>query len=260
MTSPRDSEQFLTAFFGTFEFEKNFEVHDHPWMSQLKADILLLSVFDDIAWCIEELADNPRLLLVDLELREEFLKFDVGQLRGIFNTVALPMWEHPDATIQPKFDVTGPRQHKGGSFECNLKCQDENTCTMTFETQQALLQHQYTAMYLGGEHATMTSLSKLVKTNQCPFCKTIFASTQIASNHVRHAFTHDRCLTEQTTLQHSLNDISEDIQCDLLRKHLNNNESCISLNKLQLAHLSTRTTKKHPRHYRQYLTSQTQLV
>ena len=85
-----------------------------------------------------------------------------------------------------------------------------------------------------------------IHTNSIKSCKTCLHTRQMldGTNHITTC-------TERHFRRHSMRP---------LRKHLNHNESRIGLNKLQLAHLSTRTTKKHTCHHRQYFIPQTQLV
>ena len=73
LKEPERHEQFFAAMFSPIKCEKAV---DHPWLTQLKNDLMMLEKFDDLCWISECCACEPQCLLVNKELRKQFIDAD----------------------------------------------------------------------------------------------------------------------------------------------------------------------------------------
>ncbi len=58
---PLNHQVLITAMFAKFDFEP--DVYVHPWLLQLRTDLLGLSYIDDASGVLDAIGDNPLLLL-----------------------------------------------------------------------------------------------------------------------------------------------------------------------------------------------------
>ena len=87
VAEPHLHELYLTAVFGHFSFEDKKLDHTragltHDWTTQLIADIDALDVIEDAQYLVSEYQGEPLRVIMCHELREQFCKVDVGQLRA----------------------------------------------------------------------------------------------------------------------------------------------------------------------------------
>ena len=81
LIKPDFHAQYFTAMFGHFKFERIRLQHKrqgntHEYMTQLIDDLQCLDELDDAAWILDAMGDYPLKLVLDPELRSEFLRVD----------------------------------------------------------------------------------------------------------------------------------------------------------------------------------------
>ena len=185
---PLHHEVVLSALLGKYVFEN--EVVTNPWTEMFCEDILQCQFLDDMVDVCEFLKPKYeknggvalRDLFQDKELREDFTKFDVHQLKSMEVTGApclkllvgdsfLQLVDHPNR------------------YQCDMVKEDGMVCGKEFNTRRGLKIHQH---WMHKQNMDITA-SCIVQNKQCPFCETWFTHKASAVNHVRSAIQNGVC-------------------------------------------------------------------
>ncbi|CAE7468839.1 mocs3, partial [Symbiodinium sp. CCMP2456] len=163
--------------FGSFSFESNEQflqdgtlaTHANPWLRQLLDDVNSLRQHGDSAH-VPHQVDGKLQRLFNADVINDFLYVDVSVLRRQTLTVCIP----PPGYQCPPASDTQEEPEVLDQHVCSLLKADGSVCDRAFLSQQALRIHQ--AKTIGGEHGQPDIATQIVVTNQCLFCRRVFAN------------------------------------------------------------------------------------
>ena len=198
----QDSEThdlYLSTLFGQYIFEDPVSTsYANPWIKQYYEDIKAVSHFDGMCWIWDNLSESLIELVNNSEVREEFIKFDMSELRAqeVCHAICFSNYiESIDSQAQAvahKDDIM---------YSCDLCLSSGEQCKAKFNNMRKLVIHQRMAKQ--HKHAYI-HLHSFVITNQCPWCETIFSSQTAAIQHARASMKHDRCIPMLSHFKHKL--------------------------------------------------------
>ena len=178
---PDEYVQFLIIFFGSFPFEHctrhcwqgdgQLGSHPHKWAKQLVKD---LEVAADIAQSDElaAAARSPKLLFLDADVCDSFLRLDMRMLAATFNTVSIPPPGAVPAPPVPPPPAQVLDDELREVLRCDLQTAAGSVCGRTFLDKRALVAHQVHST-CGGEHGVPSLARQLARFNQCVACNAI---------------------------------------------------------------------------------------
>ena len=195
LRAPHLHSYVFAVIFGHFKFERGPPLQEdgtvsdsaHPWLHQLVDDIEALREVDDLAHVPEQVDRRPLRLFMG-DVKHDFLHMDVTMLRRKFLCVSIPPPEYQAERLEAvEADEPDPDLHV-----CECLLADGTMCGRFFKTARALAQHQ-TCFRNQGLHGTPSLEAQLVVTNQCLFCREVFANTFATRRHVRAALLSQHC-------------------------------------------------------------------
>jgi len=164
---------------------------------QYHRDIHALNQFDGMIWVCESLDDTLIQLINNAEVREQFVEYDVSELRAselhanAHDIISIDHLDH--AVIEHAIEER--------SFHCTMQTKSKVPCLSVFNSARALALHISKSKNHAHEHVR---LHAFVLTNQCPWCESVFASNMSAFNHARHAIERDGCVVDKAFLPKKL--------------------------------------------------------
>ena len=165
----------------------------NPWVQQLFADVLSL-LFLESAVDLREEWDRSVLSLFG-KFAESFQKIDLNEARATHWSTAISPGAKGEKNNETVEDVEHP-------FTCLLVTAAGQTCGLTFATWRGLTSHQRRPS--GGTHGIRHLASLLTVTNACVLCGTTCKSKWAASDHLKRAIRHQRCVLDMTHAHVSL--------------------------------------------------------
>ena len=192
---PTRHSNLLAVMFGSFSFERNRPLDRsgclssaaHPWLQQLVEDVETLRDIPDTEY-IPEAMDRKPLQLFSPEVAEDFLRCDFTILRRKFLCVAIPPPEFEMHDAPPPLATLDDSD----MHVCNMQWPDGSDCGRRFESQRALAIHQ-AALQRQKQHGQLSLEAQLVVTNQCLFCRQVFANIFSTRRHVSAALHTQQC-------------------------------------------------------------------
>jgi hypothetical protein len=120
----------------------------------------LLAHVECLAEYAEQISNDPKCLISDAFLSQNFVEADLSIIKERFISVAVPPPEHKDAQ-----DIIVMNPNK--DFVCLDITKDGSVCGKVFRDFKALQLHRINGTLSGGEHGCLT-VASLVITNVCP--------------------------------------------------------------------------------------------
>ena len=124
---------------------------------------------------------------------QRFNNIDVRIIRRAYHTVSIPPPKENERAQQqetePKRDIiTEQEEHK--CYECQVTVRGKY-CGEKFKNKKALLCH------MRFQHKVSHLIKCMVRTNECPYCRSTFASQQTVQQHAVQAIISKTCKTDQ---------------------------------------------------------------
>jgi hypothetical protein len=164
-------------------------------LQMLHIDLLELRNHDDFNAVFP--ISSVKELFEDKDKAGIFVRLDVVVLIDSFLSHAVPD-EGVEEEVRPVVDgVT--------DFECLLEVAPGEVCGMCFKNAQAMRTHQRFSRAPG--HLQRADAAKACKTNQCIWCKSAFASRQVAANHMKKALGKGYCVVGAATFLYDVVDL-----------------------------------------------------
>ena len=191
VSRPALHSNVLAAMFGRFPWDNpqrpRCSTDTNPWASQLLEDVQALDELDSGRHWVTSLQDN--LFGIFAEYRHEFLLVDTSELRSKFRSHEVP----PPGWCMPSLDIPDePAPADDGMlYKCECCLDDGSVCGETFPSKQQLVQHMRWTR--GGTHGELPQYFRATITNQCPWCRNVFANIRTARQHVRASLQRKRC-------------------------------------------------------------------
>ena len=200
----QEHDAVLTGLLGQFAFENQSTVAEdgsltdcaNPWAQQLLADVLSLLFLESMAELRAEW-DRSVLSLFG-QFAEFFQKIDLNEARATHWSIAVSPGARKNSNENVE-DVERP-------FKCLLVTERGQTCGLTFATWRGLTSHQRRPS--GGTHGIRHLASLLTVTNACVLCGTTCKNKWAASDHLKRAIRHQRCVLDMTHAHVSLEPIT----------------------------------------------------
>ncbi len=214
----------VAAVMGDFEWEpeRTFteEGHIHkdanPWLQQLGDDLMETWKTLSLESLELDVGSRPWEFLVEKEYVERFAAIDLAQLRAYDLSHAIP--PPGDLACAPQGGVGAAgcglpeaaatetrhreiQEHDEKPYLCILLNAAGSVCNERFETRARLIAHQTASR--GGEHGQRSVVRACVVGNQCPACRTLFASRKIAQDHIVSAERNRACPKTKPQVQHA---------------------------------------------------------
>lgn len=198
--------QVVAAMFGRYAADGSVSPLDsngvvaegaHFFAQRFASDMQALSGLDGGGDFLSLWGGDVRLLFVDGDVREEFLRLDVRALRSAFCARA---WRPPTAADCDLDDegacLTSESCEPGERWVCELSSETGVVCGASFASQRALLAHQ--RMTVGTAHGLRSLAGLAILSNECPICHTRFAPGLGATHHLESSLRAGRCLVDHT--------------------------------------------------------------
>lgn len=195
LASPIDHAQTLMGWFGDLALggASALDTAGHPTPAAnphaqlLWADLQRIASIADMQDWGRRWAGDLRALLPgqqrDADLVDELLRFDPSYLRAAFVARSLPADAAPSGDAPTQVDP---------EYICTLRVGSGEICGTEWRSLAAMLHHQRGDW--GGDHGVRALLTQCVVTHVCLWCRTSFASTQVALQHMQRAHAHRRCI------------------------------------------------------------------
>ena len=200
----RKHDAVLTGLLGQFAFETQSTVAEdgsladraNPCVQQLLADVLSLLYLES---AVDLRAEWDRSVLSLFgQFAESFRKIDLNEARATHWSIAVS----PGAKEKNNENVEDVER----PFRCLLVTEREQTCGLTFATWRGLTSQQRRPS--GDTHGIRHLASLLTVTNACVLCGTTCKSKWAASDHLKRAIRHQRCVLDMTHAHVSLEPIT----------------------------------------------------
>ena len=172
----------------------------HPWLIQLYDDLndfeLISPEFEDVRVNIK----GNYTMLFDEKHEDEtqqFIAIDVRINRRAYHTVQIP----PPSSLNDKKKSNKNKQKEETTqivqeepeatiYGCRVKIRGQD-CKARFQSKRALLCH------MRSQHKTCHLIKCMVRTNECPYCRSTFATKHTAQQHAVQAIMSNTCKTDQ---------------------------------------------------------------
>ena len=216
LRQPELHSNVFAAMFGFFPFETTPALQEdgslssaaHPWLKQLVDDIEALQDIADLEH-ITNAVDRKPLRLFSHDVRLDFLMVDMSILRRKFLCVEIPPPGYQSPSVQGEQapedlpDIPDDEQHV-----CEHTLSDGSLCGRAFKSSKALAIH-CTKLH---EHSPMEAL--LVVTNQCLFCREVFANVFSTRRHVANSLLQQHC-SGRSSVVNKAPDIPDNLDCSM---------------------------------------------
>lgn len=174
---PGDNVLLLAAIFGKYAWENRLELQadgsisqqSNPWIKDLVGDL----------WCLAPglpapgLVPDKPLTLFDQPYKAFFVSLDIRAILAQRYRAASALRGDADPDIADEAEA--PEQEDG--LVCGFVDGDGAVCAYVARSTTALAAHRHRA------HQVRIAARQIVVCNQCPWCRRIFASVEIAKRH-----------------------------------------------------------------------------
>ena len=172
----------------------------HPWLIQLYDDLnefaLISPEFEDVRVSIK----GNYTMLFDEKHEDEtqqFIAIDVRIIRRAYHIVQIPppisltdkKEEQQGQTKEEKTQIAQD-EPKATIYCCRVRIRGQD-CKARFQSKRALLCH------MRFQHKTCHLIKCMVGTNECPYCRSTFATKHTAQQHAVQAIISNTCKTDQ---------------------------------------------------------------
>lgn len=238
VAQPAHHSHVIALIWGKAKFEQHDTIDAHGFLTQqangmavqLQHDMDLLRSLREEETFFEEWGRHDyswRALFHD-ELVKEFMKMDFQVFRAVFYTDNAPGVVRALEKFKVVDDGADEMDLIDRPYACSLECEDSTICGARFVTKCSLRMHQ--THTLGGQHGERSVFYSGIVTNECPWCRSSFASREGASKHSRNAHNVGHCALDQasfpwavvepSSLSCPLCDEQPFVSRDLLQRHL----------------------------------------
>ena len=211
-----DHRQILASLFGQYSWEIMPQIINGrvsqmatPWLKQLFDDLNELAHvdldFDDIR---KDLDGNLALLFDETheDAVQRFITIDIKIIRRQYHAVAIPPptslqqnnndssaatdTARPTETVNTEHERQTTPAQKPEYYVCGIRNNDGKRCRARFETKRAFLCH------MRFQHKVRHLIKSMVQTNECPYCRSTFATRATAQQHAVAAIATKTCNTD----------------------------------------------------------------
>ena len=178
---PSNAGCLLGAWFG--EYQWDLKKSENPWTRQLMCDLQDTSKMNQAnSSLLEKIIENP-LCIFKGDVRTWFLELDFTELRSRC------LHELQLSGVYCKYRGNGD-DAPSHIIRCDIFI-DGKQCDYVCSCKAELVHHQVKSSLPG--HTLRSEINRLVITNQCPFCSTIFADVMTTQHHLRGSYIRGYC-------------------------------------------------------------------
>ena len=192
VSKPRRYVQWLCACFGTFAWDQHPPLDEegcvtptaHPWAQFFCDDVAALAEASQNESLLS-VGRRVRMLFLDAEVHEAFVKADPDVIRSQYTSVSIP-----PGPVQGRLQQQTETEQLEG-FLCGLQRADGSICGIRFKDRHTLVLHRVKTK--GGEHGSRNVAFVLIRTNQCLGCGAVLRSRRIAQHHFESSVIRGHC-------------------------------------------------------------------